>query len=44
MNFKEGLYFSNVRKNDQKTFHIFGKDFSVKKSEKKNSKKQCHFF
>ena len=39
MNFKEGSYFSNVRKNDQKKFHIFGKDFSVKNAEKKNSEK-----
>ena len=39
MNFKEGSYFSNVRKNDQKKFHIFGKDFSVKNAGKKNSEK-----
>ena len=39
MNFEETSYISTVRKNDQKKFHIFGKDFSVKKSEKKNSKK-----
>jgi hypothetical protein len=38
MNFEETLYFLNVRKNDQKKFHIFGMDFSVKKSEKKIKK------
>ena len=36
MDFEETSYFSNVRKNDQKKFDIFGKDFSLKKSEKKN--------
>jgi len=45
MNFEETLYISNVRKNDQKKFDIFGKDFSVKKSEKKIQKKQfLNFF
>ena len=36
IDFEETSYFSNVRKNDQQQFHIFGKDFSVKKSWKKN--------
>ena len=44
MNFEEKSYISNVRKNDQKKFHIFGKDFSVKKSEKKIKKKQFFNF
>ena len=44
MNFKEGSYFSNVRKNDQKKFHIFGKDFSVKNAEKKIQKKKIFQF
>ena len=44
MNFEETSYISNVRKNDQKKFHIFGKDFSVKKSEKKIKKKQFFNF
>ena len=43
MNFEETSYISNVRKNDQKKFHIFGKDFSVKKSEKKIAKKKTIF-
>ena len=43
MNFEETSYISNVRKNDQKKFHIFGKDFSVKKSEKKIKKKKYFF-
>ena len=44
MNFEETSYISNVRKNDQKNFHIFGKDFSVKKPEKKIKKKQLFNF
>ena len=46
MNFEETSYISNVRKNDQKTIHIFGHDFSVKKSEKTKLKKNnfFHFF
>ena len=44
MDFEETSYFSNVRKNDQKKFHIFGKDFSVKKPEKKIKKKQFFNF
>ena len=43
MNFKESSYFSNVRKNNQKKFQIFGKDFSVKNAEKKNSEKKTIF-
>ena len=44
MDFEETSYFSNVRKNDQNKFHIFGKDFSVKKSEKKIAKKNNFYF
>ena len=44
MNFEESSYFSNMRKNDQNKFDIFGKDFSVKKSEKKIKKKSFLFF
>ena len=44
MNFEETSYISNVRKNDQKQFYIFGKDFSVKNSEKKIKKKQFFNF
>ena len=44
MNFEETSYISNVRKNDQKKFHIFGKDFSVKKSEKKFKKNNFLIF
>jgi hypothetical protein len=36
MDFKEISSFSTERKTYQKKFDIFGKDFSVKKSEKKN--------
>jgi hypothetical protein len=43
MNFKDSSYFSNVRKNDQKKFQIFGKDFNVKNAEKKNSEKKNIF-
>ena len=43
MNFEQTSYFSNVRINDQKQFHIFGKDFSVKKSKKKNTFLICFF-
>jgi hypothetical protein len=39
MNFEESSYFSNVRKNSKKKFQIFGKNFSVKNTEKKNSEK-----
>jgi hypothetical protein len=31
INFEETSYILNVRKNNQTKFHIFGKDFSVKK-------------
>ena len=44
MNFEESSYFSNVRKNSKKKCHIFGKDFSVKKWGKKNSKKNAFWF
>jgi hypothetical protein len=44
MNFKESSYFSNVRKNDQTKFYIFGKDFSVKNAEKKIQKKTIFQF
>ena len=44
MNFEETSYISNVRFNDQKKFHIFGKDFSVKKSEKKVKKNNFLIF
>ena len=44
MNFEETSYISNVRKNDQNKFHIFGKDFSVKKSKKNIQKKQFFNF
>jgi hypothetical protein len=44
MNFEDSLYFSNVRKNDQNTFDIFGKDFSVKKLKKLKLKKTIFEF
>jgi hypothetical protein len=43
INFQEGSHLSTVRKNDQNTFHIFGIEFTVKKSETKTIQKKSFF-